>query len=343
MQKIQLKGTPKEQGRHHGENFKNHIQELFEIRNNLIEKVFAHTPKEKIELFLTEQVDFLKKFPRSFAEFTGIAEGSGLTLNQIMALNNYTDFRDFIHNGDLGGCSLLAIRNQTQVLSGQTWDMHASATPYIIHIECLEPVKHHILTVVGGMALAGVNEHGLSIFINNMHCNETRIGLMWGALVKEMLLKTSAKEALAFLKGNFPCSGHNYMICDLNDSINIETTGTRSEITYDSSKPGVTFHTNHYVSLLRETEVLAKQSKTTHQRYDELQKYFDRKSIEDHNFKSIVNDIFKGQETSSICIQKPENPNDPMTCGGLICDLKARKGEIFSGLYTDGDVHSIQW
>lgn len=348
MHQIKLKGSAKAQGQAHGETFRRQIRELYEVRKLLVDSIFSGIAQDKIEQLLQDQVTFLQRFSRSYDEFEGIAHGSGLSLTELMALNNYTDFRDFVHayqkqGEDLGGCSLLAVRDHERCVSGQTWDMHASATPYILHIESEDPIPHHILTVTGGMALAGVNAHGVSVFINNMHCNETHIGIMWGALVKEMLLCESAKQALDFLKVNLPCSGHNYLICDLDDSINVETTGKRFEVTYDSSEPGVVFHTNHYVSTLRETEVLSMQSKTTHARHEALQNYFDQKRLSDLTYDTLVQDVFAGQAVSAVCIRPTKNPEDASTCGGLICDLKARKGEIFAGLYTEGDVHTIQW
>src|SRR5690606_5823501 len=158
-------------------------------------------------------------------------------------LNNYTDMRDFSYPSD-GGCSTWSVRTEQEYIAGQTWDMHASATPYILHLtiqDAIGPI--HILTVTGCLGLSGVNPQGVSVFINNMHCSETAVQLMWPALVRSLLQKPTAQDALNFLKENLPCSGHNYLICDPTESINVETTGLRYDVTHQSQGPAIYFHT----------------------------------------------------------------------------------------------------
>ncbi len=345
MLQVKLKGSFHDQGIQHGETFRKEIQAFYALRKELIDHYFQGIPEEKIQNLLSEHVAILKNYPDCWSEFDGIAKASGLTHNALMLLNNYSDFKDFSRSQpqDEDGCSLIAVRNAKAKVAGQTWDMHASAAPYVVHLDIQEPIRMHILTITGGIALAGVNEFGLSVCINNLVSFETKNGLMWGALVKTMLAKKTAREALNFLQAHLPCSGHNYQLMDSTDTFNVETTGKRFLLTYDSNKTGASFHTNHFVSALRETEDSVRRSKTTDSRYRALTEYFQAANPDSHSYQSLRDDVIAGNKTPSVCIRPTSDPLDTMTCGGIVMNLKDKRGEIFAGLYTDGDVHSIQW
>jgi isopenicillin-N N-acyltransferase like protein len=340
MYHLELKGTHKQWGESHGEEFKTQIKELLEIRHELLYKFLPHLEKEDIKMRIKGQIDQLSKHTALYAEFKGISDASGISLEDTMILNNYTDMRDF---GTDQGCSTVTFRTNTQKLCGQTWDMHASARPYVLHLSVNEGVQEEVLTVVGCLGLAGVSSHNTSVMINNMHCKETSNGLMWPALVRGMLGQSSADLAYTYLKNNIPSSGHNYLICDEKESINVETTGKQIVETYRSGLPGVHFHTNHYVSELTKLENLSRQSKTTHARYGALEFYFNKVDHESITFNKITQDVFNGKEAKAVCIKPQPDPHAGMTCGGIVVDLNARKGVMFAGLYEENDHHELSW
>ena len=95
--------SPLQWGQEHGETYKVAIKELFEIRKTLM---LAKNPAlgRKLDELAMEQFEHSKKFAPDIAtELEGIAQGSGLSLTDIVILNNYTDFRDIILPEE--GCS----------------------------------------------------------------------------------------------------------------------------------------------------------------------------------------------------------------------------------------------
>jgi len=337
-------------GLKHGETFKSDINELYAIRKDLLSGYLRRWTADQIKDLAIDMVETLKAYSLDYEEFRGISKASGLEEWELMVLNNYTDMRDFWAGDDLDrnadGCSVLSVRAGKTLICGQTWDMHASAQNYVLNIEIPkgEFPGASILTVTGCLGLAGVNDLGVSVLINNMHCRETSRGLMWSALVRSMLREKTAKAGVGFLQNSLPCSGHNYLICDHDETYNVETTGTRAVVTSHFNGNGVTFHTNHYVSDLNEVEILGRQSKTTFKRYDELEKYFATTKIESRGYDGIAQDILSGEVLKSVCIdENPEKPHAAMTCGGLIYDYAAHRGEVFQGFYADGNRRPIQF
>lgn len=325
--------NPRKIGQIHGETFRKEIQELSSIRKGLLREYLQDWSWEDVEVLSKKMVHRLKDFPDLFEEFSGISETSHISAADLTVLNNYTDIRDFSKNRQQAaedGCSVFAVKNQKTNLCGQTWDMHASARPYALQMSFPDA---HFLTVVGCLALTGVNAFGVGVFINNMHCSETNEnGLMWPALVREMLKQKLAREALKVLKTTLPCSAHNYLVCDREEMFNIETTGQRFEVTSHLTKKGTIFHTNHFVGGLKGTEILSRQSPTTHQRYVTLQNYLG--SERDEARPEIFEELFQtGQTAKTILIPKPNDPHGGATCGGMIVDYQKNEVEFFDGAY----------
>lgn len=346
MFELRLEGSSWERGIQHGEAFRKEIHELSQIRRSLIQPYLKDFSVRDTEVLAWQQFEVLReKMPDYYTEFCGIARGANLSVSDLVILNNYTDMRDFGAPNTDEGCSVFGVRSREKNISvaGQTWDMHASAAPYmlLLHIDPSndsdEPASK-ILTVTGGLGLAGVNEHGVTVLINNMHCSETNSeGVLWNALVRKMLCQSTASEAFEVFKESLPCSGHNYLMADPKRVINIEATGLQWEMMDNLQEEGVSFHTNHYLGALQKFEIMKRRSKTTEARYQELDAYF-RKAASDHKtlgMETLIEDIFNEKETSIVCQKTPPTAHSPATCGGIITDLNERKGIAFAGLYSE--------
>jgi isopenicillin-N N-acyltransferase-like protein len=109
-------------GFHHGEQFRQQIHELFNIRKELLLEKNPSLKNHLKELALI-QFEESKKFSSDLTnELSSIAKGSNLKTEDIVLLNNYTDFRDIILPDE--GCSTVQTVNHKDSVSGQTWDMH---------------------------------------------------------------------------------------------------------------------------------------------------------------------------------------------------------------------------
>lgn len=338
FEKLVLKNlSATARGEVHGEKYRKEIHELVDIRRTLIRKYLPRWDETKINELAMKQARALSRVPEIEAEFIGIAKGANISLEDLAVLNNYTDMRDFDPDEDVkmdaGGCSVLAVKTAKGTFCGQTWDMHASARDYllVLEIENENAPKQWVLTVAGCLALAGVNSHGLSILINNLHSRETSDGLQWPALVRKMLLEKSAQAALTTMKQFPPASGHNYLLVDENTLLNVETTGRDFEVT--TQNQNICYHTNHYISRLSKHEITSRVSGSTKPRLERIEKFLGAS----FDPLSIPSEVFSHRGKSTVAVPRPSSLSGSMTCGGMWIDYPKHEILFFRDSYSEGE------
>lgn len=309
-------------GLSHGEEFKQAIKELVSIR---LELMLAKNPllKNKIKELAYEQWDVSQNFsPYISKEIKGIADGSGLNIEDIIILNNYTDFRDIELKDE--GCSTIYSKNETHNSSGQTWDMHSSAKKYVCVIETPQ-TKNQLagvhFSLVGCVGMMGVNQQGLLVGVNNINTKNAKVGLIWPLLVRHLLNMSTLKDIKKSLIKSPVTSGHNYLISSPQMGEHWEVTPQIADCTssLDEKSSGAIFHTNHCLSSkVKQLEDETSLSSTTHVRFDLLEKKV--LSLNSHNdFIDLLKD--HTNYPKSICSHYESGAQDPsMTCGGGVID-----------------------
>jgi isopenicillin-N N-acyltransferase-like protein len=282
-----------------------------------------------------------KRWPTVLAELRGMGEASGASLRDLIVINAYTDLKDFVDDRTPleGGCSAVAVKGPHANFTAQTWDMHASAAPFTLLLQIPGAVRPAwILTIMGCVGLCGVNAAGVSVMINNLQCGETyRSGLIWTGLVRLMLEQSSAADAYATLRDNLPGSGHNYIIADAKQAMNVETTGRRTTLLdkVERSKPGYVLHTNHYLSDLAEYEVKSRLGPTTQRRLAALKAFASANPAESVTSADVSEQFFaSGSLCDCLKIDPGDNPHGGATCGGLGVEHDTGKVLAFGGQYS---------
>ena len=128
----------------------------------------------------------------------GIAKGAEVSLEDIVILNNYTDFRDIPLPDE--GCSTLHVRNEAdEALVGQTWDMHKSAKNYVCIINVPKTNSNPaqvLFSLVGCVGMMGFNSNDLMVAVNNINTQGAVPALIWPVLVRHSLTYSSNFEEL---------------------------------------------------------------------------------------------------------------------------------------------------
>ena len=334
--KYQKEKSSKEWGFSHGEEFRTAIAELAEIRRGLM---LAKNPAllRKLDELALEQLELSRKFaPHLALEIEGIAKGANLTLTDLVILNNYTDFRDIGLPEE--GCSTVHIQTPSEILSGQTWDMHRSAKNYmcLIHVP---PTESHmaqlVLTLVGCVGLMGVNTNNGLIGVNNINTTNAKTGLIWPLLVRKTLEANNLGEMRKTLLNAPVTSGHNYLISSPDGGEHLEITPSISEkiSALNRGQVGGIFHTNHCLGYeVEKLEDKSSMSSTTFNRYNLLSK----KTHAVTNIKEFKNLLTDHDEfPKSICSHFENGAQDPsFTCGGGVSDLKTGTHIFWRGCPT---------
>ncbi len=233
---IKLAGSPYQMGFDHGKRFADEIRRFTEERVRLcgsIEWTGRQLSREAVialaEACVAEHQAYA---PDLMEELQGIADAANLSLAELVINNGFTDFIDTVYNlGDIAVPAVappLAADNCTAFMVpksrsadgaaffGQTWDMHASATPYVILIrgEPDNAPSFLTFTVTGCVGMIGMNSAGITVGVNNLMAADGQIGVTWPFVVRKILQQDDLGAALECLTGAKLAGAHNYMLMD---------------------------------------------------------------------------------------------------------------------------------
>ncbi|HFC11735.1 MAG TPA: hypothetical protein ENJ56_02740, partial [Anaerolineae bacterium] len=262
---IELAGSYYQIGRKHGEQYGDDI------------RLFA---KERVELCMSGQwsdqpltrqrvleiaeacVPFHTNYaPDLMDELRGMADATGLSLAELIIVNGFTDFidtlyavtkqdRPIIDNGSNDDCTAFLVPNAVSAdqhgFYGQTWDMHDSATPYVLllRVKPDNAPSALVFTITGCVGMIGMNSEGIAVGINNLMGGDGCIGVTWPFVVRKVLQQDNIADALACIMEAPLAGAHNFMLMDkLGNGYNIEAFSTTNEVTKLGANPIA--HTNH--------------------------------------------------------------------------------------------------
>ncbi|UJR87116.1 C45 family autoproteolytic acyltransferase/hydolase [Sandaracinus amylolyticus] len=337
--------TPFERGVAHGRAFAREIAEIAAIRSELAQQQGLFRSDAELLAVAERHLPVLEAFdPALHQELLGIAEGAALPPARIVVLNHYTDLKDLDPTTVLGGerrgadpdrddeCSAIVAGTREGAILGQTWDMHGSAAPYVLmlHVPAWQDrPAAWLLSITGCLGMAGMNDAGVGMTINNLKSHDARVGLVWPALVRRALAERSADAARDVVLGAPLGSGHHYLVADAQRAFGIETSGRLAEVwaELDVSKPGGAFHhENHCLG----TEVAKVSSiastSTTRERFAFLDA-----SLREHTIES-ARDLWSrlGSHEGyprSVCthLASERAPHAMLTCAGVLMNLSEQR------------------
>ena len=318
--------SPREQGRAHGEAFRGEVGSLAEIRLFLTCRMGGGARDQVLEL-AERHLPVLERFDRDLAdELVGIAEGAAISPAMVMVLNHYTDLRDHRFDRAAGGaitdgCSAVWLRTPAGSLCGQTWDMHASSVPYVLMLHQPERESRPaawVLSLTGCLGMAGMNEHGVSLCVNNLPATDARIGAAWPAVVRRALDQPSAAAARDLLLAAPIGSGRHFLVADREEAFGVEASGTRRAVVF-AGQHSHYVHTNHSLDPAIAALTPIAPGATTLDRFRFLD---DRLGTSPPSGASELWALLGSEDgyPRSVCSNQatPEDPHGPATCGGLV-------------------------
>ncbi len=333
-------------GRIHGESFAGEIRSLAELRTHLCRIVGGFASDADVAAAAALHLPVLADFDSELSEeLLGIAEASQCSPEAIVILNHYTDLRDLGRSGHLAakshsdmaeaiggdGCTVIWADSAAGPVLAQTWDMHASATPYVIALETTDvegQVSAVLLSLTGCLGMAGLSSNGVAMAINNLHSTDAQVGVVWSALVRKALTCQSAAAARDLVLSAPIGSGHHYVIADATEAFAIETSGKRRHVgfaaTVGSAQSYV--HTNHcLIDEIAEASRVPDGS-TTYDRLDLATKDLTDAPIRDADDAFIRLGSEQGYPRS-VCtnMATPDKPHAAATCGALSADILGKR------------------
>lgn len=357
--------SAREWGRIHGESFRGEVQALAAIRAYLCTKVGGFKSAEQVRVAAAAHLPVLAQYDAGLhAELLGIAEGAAVTPEAIVIANHYTDLRDLdpdpttwvpaptqddpsVHGGiaagaeGLGGdgCSVLWSETPVGRILGQTWDMHATAIPYVMVLRVPESAAGPavtLLTVTGCLGMAGMNSARVGVAINNLFSTDATLGVVWPAMVRRALHERTAVRARDVIATSPIGSGHHYFVADRDAAFALEASGTRRKQVYAGATPAYC-HTNHSLDADVAARSKVPATSTTYDRMQWLERDLAATPVAD------LPDAWRrlGSDDGwprSICtnMATPESPHGAATCGAIAMNLDT--GELWA---QQGFIHNV--
>ncbi|MEM9952366.1 MAG: C45 family peptidase [Chloroflexota bacterium] len=267
---LEISGSFYDMGRQHAEKYSDAILEFTEDRIHLSmgelwtgRNISRERVMELAEACVAEHEAYS---PELMDELRGMADVTGLSLGALVINNGFTDFIDVVYavgESDTArqpqqvadDCTAFLVSNNRaeggQGYYGQTWDMHATATPHVILLHGKPDTAPNFLafTITGCVGMIGMNEHGIAVGINNLMGGDGQVGVTWNFVVRKILMQNNLDDALACITDAKLAGAHNFMLMDEHgNGYNVEAMSTHKEVT--PLKDDFLVHTNHCLSPL---------------------------------------------------------------------------------------------
>jgi len=308
------------------------IAALSKLRTRLAYQIGGFESEGEVLEIARDHLPILQAFDAPlFDELMGIAEGSGQSPEQVVVLNHYTDLRDLAGRAreaagiEPDGCTALWSMSQAGSVLAQTWDMHASALPFVMmmHIPAGEYPEAWLLSLSGCLGMAGANAAGLGVAINNLRSLDGRVGVVWPALVRRLMRESCVADAKRELDSAPIGSGHHYLVSDSKSAIGVESSGRKKKVIFESEQ-GSYLHTNHCLDseIAACTEVAT--GSTSLDRYGWLKKNMEGESVRDvHDAFARLSSVEGWPRSVCTYMANAEQPHGMATCATLAIDLAA--------------------
>jgi isopenicillin-N N-acyltransferase-like protein len=207
-----------------------------------------------------------RDFPELVEEMAGIAEGAGVTLGEIVALNcrgeiMYDNWFATIDDPDganrpvrqeIDGCTSFSLTDgaagDDHVYAGQNWDWRHAVRDMVVVLRVVQPPKPTLIMQLeaGQVGRHGANSHGFALNANGLGGRfDDSIGMPQTVIRRAVLDSDNIADALKALTWTKPHIPSNALLTHRDGfSVDVETTPAGHGFLYPED--GLLVHGNHY-------------------------------------------------------------------------------------------------
>ena len=279
--------------------------------------------------------------PASAEEMRGIADGAGVEVADVLALNTRSEIM-FATPGPRGRAmaatectsfALLPERTATgRLLMGQNWDWIELARRTSVVLEVRRDDAPDFVTVVeaGMLAKVGVNASGVGLCTNTLISDgdEGRVAVPYHALLRSVLDSDTGVEAAQRIDETPRANSANYLIADSGGfCVDLETAPGGGSGGAIVPVDGAITHANHFLLAgLTGVDRYLERKSHTRQRLDNLSRRVDE--VRHHTEASLQEALADHEDAPSSVCQHPSAdlppPERTCTVAGVVIDVLER-------------------
>ena len=338
---IELKGSAYELGLQHGKALAAEIRANLTLYFDMVKGLTGTGP----DMCLSHAGKFQKAIklnaPELLEEMQGIAQGAGVSLNDILFLNARTELMSRQEHGEArsGECTAIGLTGERTVngqpIIAQNWDWHerVCATSAVFVLKPADAPGAVFLAEAGQVGKIGFNQYGVGVALNILMTGEMAYGLPVHVLLRMVLGTRNADEAVSLIKDS-PRGGTSHFLVGDEGGYLRGLELTPDDVAQIAHESGAVIHTNHYCdAALAEKDVGRLLMTDTTARLDRAfslisgRKRWDVKSL---------SELFTDHDGHPASICRHVKSSDPeflhmMTVASIIIDLAAKKMLVSHG------------
>ncbi|KAK4549705.1 hypothetical protein LTR36_005006 [Oleoguttula mirabilis] len=246
MLQITCSGTPYEIGLKHGQEAKVQVSRSMKFYAGMFQETAKMSWPKVQDLAMTFEPVMRRKWPAYLEEMNGVAEGAGVELADIIALNVRTEIAFGLFSD---GCTALSWKTNDASFLAQNWDWMEAQKENLIILTIEQQGKPTIkmVTEAGLIGKIGLNSAGVGVCLNAIRVkgmDPTRIPCHLG--LRMVLESNSREEAVQTLEKYGVASSCHMLIADATGGVGLEWSAVEMQrVNMSASK---IFHSNHFLA-----------------------------------------------------------------------------------------------
>jgi isopenicillin-N N-acyltransferase-like protein len=256
--RVKVKGNAYERGKQYGTQAAERIQHNVEVYRQIFEH-YAGWEWHTVAAYAAAFEPAIRAYrPHFIDEMRGIAEGAGLPLSHILALNVRTEimFAAVARDAAQECTALVALPEATtdgHTLVAQNWDWKLEAAETVVILEAEPDAGPRFITAVeaGLLAKTGMNSAGIGLVTNALVSDQDKgkPGVPYHAILRAVLESESMADAVSAVTRFRRSSSANYLIAHREgEAVNIEAApGDYAQVYWAFPEDEVYGHTNHFI------------------------------------------------------------------------------------------------
>jgi len=337
---IEVSGGDFERGRQHGEE----ASDLVHFNLEGYRRLFRHDPGLDWSAVLGQARQYLRPIeeyaPHLLEEMRGIAEGAGVSLDEILALNCRTEILSLKTIPLREECTALFVAPEAtangHAYVAQNWDWANVLRGGAVLLRIEQPGRPTVLTLTeaGLVGKIGLNSAGVGVCTNFLRCDHRRVGVPFHVILREALNASRLGLAVAAVYRGDRADSGNYLVAHADgEAVSLEA--TPSDVGFLYPQQGVLVHTNHFItSRLQAGDRAIAESDNTLLRYGRAMRLLRARSgeITVDTLKGVFRDHFNCPK--AICrhpdLTQPEMERSA-TLASMIIDLATGDMHVTAG------------